>query len=354
MRRVYALAERAAASDISVLILGETGVGKEFMAEAVYPLTPQQERLSEAQLCGTPREPARRRALRSRTRVVHGGARGETWVSSRPPMAERFLDEIGELPPRRRRPSFRVFWKRQTVMRIGSNKAKAVNVRFVTATNRSLDAEIRAGRFRRDLYYRISGMLLEIPPLRQRKSEIEPLARHFLEAFCRKSKLPPQRITDEALAVLREHTWPGNVRELRNVMERATLLAVDSVVSPETIRVEAEAPDSDPTLVNDNFMDQPPSSLSSGVPSRPIGHIGQMPPALGGLPDWEENPPSTRVTPRSSMADAEREAERQRILKALETCGGNQTRAAKLLNVSRRTLINRLEEFKLPRPRGGV
>jgi DNA-binding NtrC family response regulator len=243
----------------------------------------------------------------------------------------------------------------RTVMRIGSNKAKSVNVRFITATNRSLTAEVRAGRFRRDLYYRISGLLLDIPPLRQRKDEIEPLARHFLQAFCHRSNLAVPALSEEALQALREHLWPGNVRELRNVMERAALLAGDSCITRDSIHLESDGDDvdSDPTLVNDGMLQEAPLS-SPGVPShRQPSLPGPYPPAFSGPPDSEEHPPSTRVTPRIATTEADREIERVRILRALEACAGNQTRSAKVLNVSRRTLINRMEEFKLPRPKKG-
>ena len=258
-----------------------------------------------------------------------------------------FLDEIGELPITTQAKLLRVLEER-TVMRIGSNKSTTVDVRFITATNRALAAEVRAGRFRSDLYYRISGLLLDVPPLRQRQVEIEPLARHFLSVFCRRSHLPVPRLTDDAVKALCEHSWPGNVRELRNVVERAALLATNSVITRENIG----ACPSRPTIRPDRRVGvsacSPLGSASNGA------HSGFFLVPPSDVVDADEHPPSTRVNPRLGTPMApHRETERLRILQALEACGGNQTRAAKMLNLSRRTLINRLEEFDLPRPKKG-
>jgi DNA-binding NtrC family response regulator len=202
----------------------------------------------------------------------------------------------------------------RAVTRLGATKPKKVDVRFVTATNRDLQQRVRAGLFRGDLYYRISGLAVKIPPLRARPTEIEPLARHFLREFCERSGQHEPVIMPGALEALHSHAWPGNVRELRNVMERATLMAHDGAIMAEHV-----------------MLDEPANS--------------QPPPSVE-LLDAEFDADTAVFDPSIRGED-----EKARIVRALEACGGNQTRAAKLLGVSRRTLINRLEQFELPRPK---
>jgi two-component system, NtrC family, response regulator AtoC len=176
---------------------------------------------------------------------------------------------------------------------------------------------VQAGLFRSDLYYRISGLVIRIPPLRQRPAEIEPLARHFLREFSMRSGQPVPNVSPGALGKLLAHDWPGNVRELRNVMERATLLVTGSVLDPEHVMIE----NSDLGPAHDLFDAE--FEAETAVIASPF--------IEGGSP----------------------EDEKARILKALEACGGNQTRAAKMLGIARRTLINRIEQFNLPRPKKG-
>jgi two-component system response regulator AtoC len=202
------------------------------------------------------------------------------------------------------------------VRRVGGTKARRIDVRFVSATNRNPEEQILEGKFRRDLFFRINGVQLPVPPLRQRLSEIEPLARLFLQEFCEKSAVPLPELTPEAVLALRDYSWPGNVRELKNVMERVVFMCGAGPILAKHI---------------------PRNQMSSLVPD------------LGA----EEFLDVTAVFTPSSQANSYEEGddERDRIIRALEACGGNQTRAARLLGVSRRTLVNRLESYNLPRPR---
>src|SRR4029077_19810852 len=134
-----------------------------------------------------------------------------------------FLDEIGEMPVLLQAKLLRVLETR-LVTRVGGLKPKAIDVRFVAATNRNLEEEVAAGRFRRDLYFRLNGMTLHIPPLRARRGEIVQLARIFMRTFAEQGKRRPPELSPEAQRLLEEYPWPGNVRELRNMMERAALL----------------------------------------------------------------------------------------------------------------------------------
>jgi transcriptional regulator with GAF, ATPase, and Fis domain len=148
-----------------------------------------------------------------------------------------FLDEIGELALGTQAKLLRVLEER-SVLRVGATKPRRIDVRFVTATNRDLTREVRAGRFRGDLYYRISGLVVRIPPLRDRLSEIEPLALHFLAEFCEQLGQPVPELTASAIAALQSYEWPGNVRELKNVMERAVLLSGSAPITQEHVLSE--------------------------------------------------------------------------------------------------------------------
>jgi DNA-binding NtrC family response regulator len=207
------------------------------------------------------------------------------------------LDEVGELPLPVQAKLLRVLEDHQ-ITRVGASSSRRVDVRFLAATNRDVEGEVAAGRFRRDLYFRLSGVVLEIPPLRARPAEIVPLAETFArEAAERQGRRPP-RLAEATAAVLRAHSWPGNVRELRNVIERALLLADGDTIEPAHL----------------------PAALSTARP------------ALDG-------------TLSADLA----ELERRRIVEALERCGGNQTRAAALLGMPRRTLVKRLSEYGIRR-----
>jgi two-component system response regulator AtoC len=206
------------------------------------------------------------------------------------------LDEVGEMPQSIQAKLLRVIEDRQ-IRRVGGVKSLRINVRFIAATNRDLQADIDRGAFRRDLFFRLNGVSIVIPPIRERCGEIEPLARSFAERAAREASHSTPHISPEAIQMLVDYSWPGNVRELRNVIERAVALCGSSTIQPEHLPID-----------------------------RMRGTI---------------------VTRKHEMRDGECE----RIMAALEQAKGNQTLAAKLLNMSRRTLVNRLNEFNLPRPR---
>ncbi len=334
MRRVYDLAARAAASDISVLILGETGVGKEVMAETVHRRSPRAEFPFLRLNCAALPESLLEGELFGHERGAFTGAHAaKAGLLESTDRGTVFLDEIGELPLGTQAKLLRVLEER-TVIRLGATKPRHIDVRFVTATNRDLGREVRAGRFRGDLYYRISGLVVRIPPLRQRRAELRPLAQHFLREFCARSGKPPPRLSAAASEMLYNYDWPGNVRELRNVMERAALLASEGEVRQEHVLLEPFSEDEAPDLDDFDAITKVTTVLEPGAAAAPA-------------------PASPAPAAPPSESESQRGSERDRIIRALEACGGNQTRAAKMLGISRRTLINRLEEFQLPRPKKG-
>jgi len=309
MRALYAQAQRAAQAGISVLILGETGVGKEVLARAVHAFSPRARGPFLAVNCGALAESLLESELFGHEKGSFTGA-----VAARPGLFESaaggtvFLDEIGELPLVAQVKLLRVLEDR-TVVRVGGRAAHQVDVRFVSATHRDLEAEIDRGAFRQDLYFRINGVALTVPPLRARRGEIRALAETFAAAVSAQLDRPrPPAFAPEALAALERHAWPGNVRELRNVVERAVVMCSGATILPEDLPPRLTAP--------------PPD-----LPARPAG-------------------PAATTLQGDLVA-----LERRRIVEALDRCAGNQTHAAALLGISRRTLVARLSDYQIPRPR---
>jgi DNA-binding NtrC family response regulator len=228
------------------------------------------------------------------------------------------------------------------VLRIGARRPSPVDIRFVSATNRDLEGETERGGLRGDLFYRLSGAVLRVPPLRERRSEIEKLALLFLQRAARMSGRPPARLSAEALNWMRAYAWPGNIRELRNLMERTALLCR----APE-IRLQ-------------DLMDEPPSGaahiIRSQAPAEARSEVrSQVESEMRSQVGSDARPELAPVTPLP-LTEFPREtgrsaSQRARIMAALERCGGNQTRAARLLGISRATLLRRIASLDLPRPR---
>jgi DNA-binding NtrC family response regulator len=226
-----------------------------------------------------------------------------------------FLDEIGELEAGAQAKLLRVIEDRK-VRRVGGVDETSVDVVFVGATNRDLAAEVTAGRFRADLYYRLDGFSLTIPPLRERREEILPLARTFVAAAARRMGLAtPPAIAEEAVPILEAHRWSGNIRELRNMMERAVLLSAGGTIHPENLPLE-------------------------NLKSRPDGDAFEL--SLARASAAAEPPPGLT---------ADEATERERIIGILASVYGNQTRAAELLGISRRWLTTKMARYRIPRPR---
>lgn len=312
MTLLYAQVELAARALISILLFGETGVGKEVLARAIHARSARAHRpfmgINCAALSGTLLEGE----LFGYERGAFTGA-----VQGRPGLFEAadggsvFLDELGEMPLETQAKVLRLIEER-SVTRLGGRTPRAIDVRFISATNRDLCVDAEQGGFRRDLYYRLNGMSLRIPPLRERRADIEPLAWRFAQQAARQlDRREPPVLSSDALEVLQGYEWPGNVRELRNAVERAVVLCPDGVIRSEHL----------------------PGILTGQVAAAPRLTQSQ--------------PPADVQPVRSELRDIER----ARIIEVLARCHGNQTQAAKLLGMSRRTLVTRLGQFNLPRPR---
>ena len=305
MERLHKMLEKVAVGRISVLLLGETGVGKEVLARTLHRLSPRGKGPFVAFNCAAFTETLLESELFGHEKGAFTGA-----DASRPGLLESadggtvFLDEVGELPTSVQVKLLRVLEEKR-VLRVGARASKDIDIRIVSATNRDLEQEVHAGAFREDLLYRLNGVTLHIPPLRQRRSELDPLCKTFIDQAAADLALPSSpTMSDEARELIHDYPWPGNIRELRNVIERAVLLC-DDVIEPGD-------------LPTDKFAAAPPA-----MPSR------------------------------ATDANAPAPSEKHRIIEALAECGGNQTRAARMLGISRRTLSNKLNQYDLPRPLKG-
>ncbi len=346
LERMRPLVERVAASDISVLIMGETGVGKELLSRMVHDLSARrdgpflsincaalQETLLESELFGHERG-AFTGAVQTKRGLLESAAGGTV-----------VLDEIGEMPLGVQAKLLRVFEHRK-VTRVGSLKPTPIDVRFVAATNRDLEAEIERGTFRQDLYFRLSGMTLVLPPLRQRLGELEHLATGIIAQACTQmGRARPPRIASDAMALLKRHAWPGNVRELRNVLERAVLLCGGDVITLAHLPVDRMGRVL-PMATRAVGASAAPPARETLVPMPPIRPASVWPREI----HEEDAREGTRLA-RGFTASPE---EKRKIEEALARCGGNQSLAAKMLGVSRRTLVTRIEQYGLPRPRKGA
>ena len=312
---VPSLVREFARSDACVLINGETGAGKEVLATTVHALSGRSGELVQVN-CAALSETLLESELFGYERGAFTGAVGrKAGLIESAAGGTVFLDEIGEIPLAVQAKLLRAIERRE-VLRLGSTRPIKIDVRFIAATNRNLGSEVAAGRFRADLFYRLDGVTLVIPPLRDRRGSIVPLALRFLAAVA-----PKARLTAAATSALEQHPWPGNVRELKAVIERASVLSrgrdVDAVhLAFSTTTVPALA-----------------------APSTPATPPPPPPPV----------PPEVPLAPPPSSAALD---ERARIEDALARCAGNQSRAAALLGISRTTLITKLRIYKIARPHG--
>jgi transcriptional regulator with GAF, ATPase, and Fis domain len=323
MRSIYEQAWLAARSPISVLILGETGVGKEVLARAIHTHSRRSDGPFLGINCAALTESLQESELFGYEKGAFTGAQ-----QPRPGLFESanggtvFLDEVGELSASAQAKLLRVLEERM-VTRLGSNRARPVDVRFVAATNRDLEAESTTGRFRQDLFFRLNAMSLLVPPLRDRPQEIEPLAKMFLAAASKQvERVNPPNLSTGTLEVLRKYRWPGNVRELRNAIDRATVLCLDDTVLPEHL----------PAAVL-RFVEAQ-SASSSGAPKSPVGPEQAAPVDQGG---------------GMSLQEATRRFQRQHLLAALEAGDWNAPEVARALGISRSQVYSLIRMFDLKR-----
>jgi len=305
MQQVYEMVGRIASTKTNVLIVGESGTGKELVARAIHTESDRADAPFVALNCGAIPENLLESELFGHVKGAFTGA-----VGNKPGLFEAadggtlFLDEVGELSLPLQVKLLRALQER-TIRRVGGNSDRRVDVRIVAATNRRLEDEVAAGRFREDLYYRLNVIQLALPPLRERVEDLPLLVHHFIEKFARELGKPVRGISEEAMARLRAHAWPGNVRELENGIERAVALSRSEWIEAESL---------------------PPA----------LGQAAEGKGAAKPLPEG-----------RIDLDDLVAEYERGLLLHALERAGGVKKRAAHALGISFRSFRYRLEKLGL-------
>lgn len=236
LKNVIDRARQVAKTDISVLLQGESGVGKELIAEVLHELSVRRHDPMVVVNCGAIPEGLIESELFGAEKGAYTGAvEQRTGYFEEADGSTIFLDEIGEMPQEAQVRLLRVL-ETGRFTRVGASKQQQVDVRIVAATNKDLAEEVRAGRFRKDLYYRLSTVLIDIPPLRERPEDILPIFEDFLHQFSKEYNSSHKRLSDDARELLETYRWPGNVRELRNVAEQVAVLIRDDHVSASELR----------------------------------------------------------------------------------------------------------------------
>jgi DNA-binding NtrC family response regulator len=297
MRRVFDTISRAAPARASVLITGESGVGKELVADAIHELSPRKGKPLIKVHCAALAASLLESELFGHEKGAFTGANAQR--KGRFELAHRgtiFLDEIGEFSPHIQAKLLRVLQERE-LERVGGTGVIKVDVRLIAATNRNLEEDVKAGRFRDDLYYRLNVFPLRIPPLRERKGDIVLLADHFTEKYAEKNNKLIKRISSTAIDLLTSYSWPGNVRELENCIERAVILSTDMVI-----------------------------------------HSYNLPPSL-------QSPTSTSTEPITTLEAALSRLEKELIVEALKISEGNMAAAARRLGITERRIGLRVHHY---------
>jgi len=236
-REIYDFTLQVAASDSNILILGESGTGKELIASTIHNASQRRGKTFYSINCAALTETLLESQLFGHVKGAFTGA----FSAQKGMLAEAdgctlFLDEVGDMSLAVQAKLLRVIQEGEFIP-VGSTKPQSVDIRFVAATNRDLEEEMRSGRFREDFYYRLNVITINLPPLRERIDDIEPLALHFLQRFARRMKKEVTALSPAALELLTGYHWPGNARELENVMERAVILARSREITPDTLPI---------------------------------------------------------------------------------------------------------------------
>ena len=319
MQRLYALADRIAVNSVPVLILGETGTGKEVIARYVHRASPRGDKRMVVINCAALPANLIESALFGHEKGAFTGADTmKKGVFEEGDQSTVFLDEVGELSPAAQAALLRVL-ETQRFSRVGSAREIEVDTRLIAATHRDLEAMVEAHTFRADLFYRLNTMTLKVPSLRDRREEIVPLARAFLAQTVERWNTSARDFAPATLELLCGYRWPGNVRELRNVIERAAVICTTAQLEPEDLPERVRSPAED-----EAGQGRPTSPASSGAVLRTMDELTGAP-----------------------FRDRIRDYEVKLITDALDAAAGNQSRAAEILRMPLRTLVHKIRTYNL-------
>jgi transcriptional regulator with GAF, ATPase, and Fis domain len=314
MQEVFRLVEQVAPARSTVLITGESGTGKELIAKAIHEASPRAGRpFVTVNSSNIPSELLESELFGHTRGAFTGAVAAKKGLFEVADGGSIFLDEIGDIPPETQVRLLRVIQEREFTP-LGDTTPRRVDVRIIAATNIDLKEAVRQGSFREDLYYRLAVVPIELPPLRDRREDILPLAQHFTQKYNEENgRNVSEQLAPEVLAMLEAYSWPGNVRELENTIERAVVIAPGDEITKECLRTEI----SDPKSVAAGHHD--------GASTIAVGDIGR------GINFYEEV----------------RRFEIDLIRRALEQTGGHQSRAARLLGMNATTLNSKIKTYNI-------
>ena len=315
MENVFALVDRVAPARSTVLITGESGTGKELVAKAIHESSPRADKPFVAVNCSNIPSELLESELFGHTRGAFTGAvavkKGLFEVADG---GSIFLDEIGDLRPETQVRLLRVIQEREFTA-LGDTQPRKIDVRIVAATNADLKEAVKTGTFREDLYYRLSVVPIELPPLRDRREDILPLTQHFIQKYNQENAREiAENLSPEVLSLLENYYYPGNVRELENIIERAVVIAPTDEITVECLRPEVRNPDLAREMMHDSEGTSAEIDIARGV----------------------------------NFYDEVRRFEMDLIRRALEQTGGHQSRAARLLGLNATTLNSKIKTYNIP------
>lgn len=339
---------QVAKSDISVLIYGESGVGKEVFAKAIHDFSNRSSKTMVSVNCGAIPEGIIESELFGHKKGSFTGA-----VDSRKGYFEiadegtLFLDEIGELPLTTQVKLLRALETKE-FMKIGAETVTRVDVRIIAATNKDLQKEVDAKRFREDLYFRLKAVTLTIPPLRKRRADIEELTKYFIKSYCESNKIPVPEINSQALEILKNYNWPGNIRELKNTVETALALNPGKTLTEEMFsELTSEYVDFEEQRNLPVFLRKSSEDADRELMYRALFELKKD---IMELKDLIVHQYHSNL--QNSNGDGEeilsiKDLEKDAIIKALDKTKGSKRKAAKLLSISERTLYRKLKEYDI-------
>ncbi len=331
IRDVFGVVEKAATSDSTVMIFGESGTGKELIARALHQNSKRESKPFIAVNCGAiPHELLESELFGYEKGAFTGASHTRIGRLELANEGTVFLDEIGDMPAALQVKLLRVLAE-QEIDRLGGSKPVKVNVRFITATHRNLEDEIKEGKFREDLYYRLNIIPVVIPPLRDRQSDIPLLVQHFLKKCNENQGRQAKVISDETIQMLANYSWPGNIRELGNFIERMVVLSVGDNITPRDLpeKVLGEVP-------RENLPPMEKSGCELSATEMLQNGLKQS--FFIGLPEGGIN-----------LKNAVEEFERGLITEALEKTNWVKNKAAGLLELNRTTLVEKIKKMNLKR-----
>jgi DNA-binding NtrC family response regulator len=326
MKKIFSVIDRLARVDTAVLIRGESGTGKELVAQSLHYNGPRKDNRFVAVNCSAIPENLMESEFFGHEKGAFTGA--DTRKIGKFQYAEGgtlFLDEIGEIPASMQAKLLRVLQEKKFTP-VGSNREIEMNVRIVAATNRNLESMIETGTFREDLFYRLNVLPIQLPPLRDRRNDLETLSRYFIDKFNQRYKKQIRGLSDEALEALKSHRWPGNIRELENVLEHAFVLEGTNLITPESLpeKIRLAADEGDTEAL------------------KPVAGISLD---EGAVPMEGEAMSFRMSIQKFDFQASKEEFEKQFLINALRAFKGRINQTALHANIPKKTLLRKLEKY---------